>query len=442
MSGYAEIERHALTQGTQARYVPAAPTPARNSLISALKKAHQSLLQPPPAVADFPDRLARWSPNLRVNVDWDSIENPDAETEATGSSTVPPVKEKKVRRNKAKDAYVPRRKRPNPGDIDEPIVEEVVEEEAEEVKPVVEVLKGDAGHPFLSIGLIGQPNVGKSSLLNALLQRKVVRASRTPGKTKSLQVNLPLLVQGTRTEPFDSADYFLERQSEIGRLVSGFFGSGKSQLINHAHSPGLVCPSFAGMERQVLSGILPIQNVEPVLYFISQRLPLENILKLNHPDLDVKEEDRFWTCDDILNSFAELYNYKTAKAGRNDLYRAGSVILRQMHNSAIPWAFRPPSNSPTVPRPKEGIFIPDFKPKATSATSEAVKRAMEEEEADSNTDDEEEDEEEQSGSGSDEEEEDDPAEAGMFSAIRSAFAGLEVQSGGSDEEESSAEESS
>lgn len=406
MSGYAEIERHALTQGTQARYVPAAPTPARNSLISALKKAHQSLLQPPPAVADFPDRLARWSPNLRVNVDWDSIENPDAETEATGSSTVPPVKEKKVRRNKAKDAYVPRRKRPNPGDIDEPIVEEVVEEEAEEVKPVVEVLKGDAGHPFLSIGLIGQPNVGKSSLLNALLQRKVVRASRTPGKTKSLQT---------------------------------IFWNDNLRLVD---CPGLVCPSFAGMERQVLSGILPIQNVEPVLYFISQRLPLENILKLNHPDLDVKEEDRFWTCDDILNSFAELYNYKTAKAGRNDLYRAGSVILRQMHNSAIPWAFRPPSNSPTVPRPKEGIFIPDFKPKATSATSEAVKRAMEEEEADSNTDDEEEDEEEQSGSGSDEEEEDDPAEAGMFSAIRSAFAGLEVQSGGSDEEESSAEESS
>lgn len=94
-----------------------------------------------------------------------------------------------MRRNKAKDAYVPRRKRPNPGDIEEMIVEEVVEEEVEVVKPVVEQLKGDAGHPFLSIGLIGQPNVGKSSLLNALLQRKVVRASRTPGKTKSLQVS-------------------------------------------------------------------------------------------------------------------------------------------------------------------------------------------------------------------------------------------------------------
>lgn len=159
---------------------------------------------------------------------------------------MPAKKEKKGRRNKNKDVYVPRKPKPAPGQKVE------LEEPEEEPEPVVEPevpreeLTGDDAYPFISIGLIGefvslvsrlaraeptdprhtgQPNVGKSSLLNALLGRKVVRASRTPGKTKTLQT---------------------------------IFWNRTIRLVD---CPGLVCPSFAGMERQVLSGILPIQNV-------------------------------------------------------------------------------------------------------------------------------------------------------------------------------------
>ena len=38
-----------------------------------------------------------------------------------------------------------------------------------------------------TIGFIGQPNVGKSSLINSIFGKKVVSASRTPGHTKHFQ---------------------------------------------------------------------------------------------------------------------------------------------------------------------------------------------------------------------------------------------------------------
>ena len=40
---------------------------------------------------------------------------------------------------------------------------------------------------YITIGLIGQPNAGKSSLINGLLQDKKVSVSKTPGHTKHFQ---------------------------------------------------------------------------------------------------------------------------------------------------------------------------------------------------------------------------------------------------------------
>jgi nuclear GTP-binding protein len=42
-------------------------------------------------------------------------------------------------------------------------------------------------HSIISVGVVGFPNVGKSSFINSLLRRRVVSVSSTPGHTKSLQ---------------------------------------------------------------------------------------------------------------------------------------------------------------------------------------------------------------------------------------------------------------
>lgn len=40
---------------------------------------------------------------------------------------------------------------------------------------------------MLTLGMVGQPNVGKSSLINSLVGRRVVSVSKTPGHTKHFQ---------------------------------------------------------------------------------------------------------------------------------------------------------------------------------------------------------------------------------------------------------------
>lgn len=80
---------------------------------------------------------------------------------------------------------------------EEKIKEEMISTNEEENVEIGETFidKTDTGYfkhekyknSILTIGCLGQPNVGKSSVMNAMMGRKVVSVSKTPGHTKHFQ---------------------------------------------------------------------------------------------------------------------------------------------------------------------------------------------------------------------------------------------------------------
>uniref|UniRef100_A0A3B5MPG8 Guanine nucleotide-binding protein-like 1 n=1 Tax=Xiphophorus couchianus TaxID=32473 RepID=A0A3B5MPG8_9TELE len=169
----------------------------------------------------------------------------------------------------------------------------------------------------LTLGCIGFPNVGKSSVINSLVGRKVVSVSRTPGHTKYFQT------------------YYL------------------TPTVKLCDCPGLVFPSRVNKQLQILAGIYPVAQLqEPYtsVGYLCERTPYLSVLKLKHPSLQEKEsqqsvEEPSWTAWDVCEAWAERRGYKTAKAARNDVYRAANSLLRLAIDGRLCLCLRPPGYS-------------------------------------------------------------------------------------------------
>jgi len=169
---------------------------------------------------------------------------------------------------------------------------------------------------WVTLGFIGHPNVGKSTLINTLKGKKVCSTSRTPGHTKYKQT------------------VFL------------------NDTVMLCDCPGLVFPACdVPKVLQVVCGIFPLAQLrEPysAIQYIAERIPLETVYKL-----EKLHTDQPWTAWEICESYAEKRGYHTQK-GRPDTHRSGLEILRDLLDGRVVLYFTPNSAKINVNVYEEG----------------------------------------------------------------------------------------
>nr|KIR48345.1 GTPase [Cryptococcus bacillisporus CA1280] len=290
---------HIVSVRSKGRHKPDIPQQSLDELISALQAAHKRLLERS-VCAKEDKQLDSWKPSVRPSVDWASLKDEDH---------IPDPRLDTVERNIGPQNSL---RKLSSGQQDEQTTPQV---------------KNPSTEP-LTLGLIGQPNVGKSSLLNALLGEQKVRASRTPGKTKHFQTM--------------------------------FWGPKKE--IKIVDCPGLVCPSLAGLEIQAMAGIIPISQIPSLpscILFASAHMPIEVIFrKARQREEEERKRDK-WTVGGVLEARALDKGFMTAKGGRPDINRAANGMMRALADGKVRWGFYPPG---MAGKTGMGIWLGDDNP--------------------------------------------------------------------------------
>lgn len=171
----------------------------------------------------------------------------------------------------------------------------------------------EPGHK-LQIGLVGYPNVGKSSTINALIGAKKVSVSSTPGKTKHFQtIHL-------------------------------------SENVILCDCPGLVFPNFANTKAElVCNGVLPIDQLREFsgpAGLVTRRIPkpfLEAVYGIQIRMRPLEEGGTGTpTGSELMRAYARARGFQTQGLGQPDESRAARYVLKDYVNGKLLYCEPPP----------------------------------------------------------------------------------------------------
>jgi large subunit GTPase 1 len=182
-----------------------------------------------------------------------------------------------------------------------------------------EVDTGPDGVPRkTSIGLVGYPNVGKSSTINALIGAKKVSVSATPGKTKHFQtIHL-------------------------------------SEKVVLCDCPGLVFPNFATTKAElVCAGVLPIDQLREFTGpagLVAQRIPQPFLEALYGMKMHIRPQEEggtgIPTSEEVLRAYAIARGFSVQGFGQPDESRAARYVLKDYVKGKLLYCHPPPFDPP------------------------------------------------------------------------------------------------
>ncbi|GAV56384.1 hypothetical protein ZYGR_0BB01610 [Zygosaccharomyces rouxii] len=180
--------------------------------------------------------------------------------------------------------------------------------------------------PMIQIGMVGYPNVGKSSTINSLVGAKKVSVSSTPGKTKHFQT-IKL-----------------------------------SDSVMLCDCPGLVFPNFAYQKGDlVCNGILPIDQLRDYMgpsSLVAERIPKYYVEAIYGIHIDTRspngtDKGQDYNAPELLTAYARNRGFMTQGYGSADESRASRYILKDFVNGKLLYVNPPPHLKDDTPYTRE-----------------------------------------------------------------------------------------